>query len=541
MKQASSEMQQRLDPPEAAAFPIRAGLRLAIALSLLLAVTGGVGFLGLLRMSALKVHKSIAIFAERTPWPGSASPAALSVRTLDNGRLSAPERNGVITVGTSRLSPAAASAQNLLFALPPIAAGSSVSGAATASALSLDAPPLAFETLAPAAVESPVTEFEAASIGLRIRTASVAEDEVPAPIVTITDSACADRVTAIPAGGVAQQFLESRLLVRVTDRDGAPRTGLRIELTASSLGAPPSRVAAAETDPFGLAELAVTLDGESAYALRWDCQGATSTAALSVPVQNDGMTADWRPEPSTGSGLLQVETADIRGRASWQADLFCGERWTESRIVEQAAGRGVATVGPIPAAATGQPCLWQASTQPYLPHPLQVGIWVLPAADTADLRTKAIALFDRMAAAAAEPLAAQFGPPSRAALAAADERQLTAATRWLLSWLPRRFEPRPMLADSAERDLSTLRDYKQYWRVRFRLMLGAAVLGLILIWLPRAIAGLLEDRRRFEAYRLSNADDGAPPVTRLRGSIGGLVLAVVLAVLAILAMVWVVS
>ncbi len=113
----------------------------------------------------------------------------------------------------------------------------------------------------------------------------------------------------------------------------------------------------------------------------------------------------------------------------------------------------------------------------------------------------------------------------------------------MLSWLPRRFEQRPLLADSRERDLAAVAAHKQLWRTRFRFALTAAVVGLMLIWLPGSIAGLLADDRTSRIVALDAADGIAsvPRLSRSRLTVPLLLLAALLALAALAALVWIVS
>jgi hypothetical protein len=232
----------------------------------------------------------------------------------------------------------------------------------------------------------------------------------------------------------------------------------------------------------------------------------------------------------------------MRNRATWQGDLFCGGRWTTTIATELVAGLGEVEIR-FPRSAAGQLCLFQASNQPYLLHPQQASTWLLPATDGAQLRTGSLSLFDAMQPSAAGQLAGQLQPPTRALLATADEATMRAGLRWMLAWLPRSFEQRPVLADSRERDLAAVAAHKSLWRTRFRFALVAAVSGLVLIWVPRSIAGLLADDRAARIASLEQLDglETGSRVTRSRTTIVLLLLAVLIGVAAMAALVWVVS
>jgi hypothetical protein len=140
-------------------------------------------------------------------------------------------------------------------------------------------------------------------------------------------------------------------------------------------------------------------------------------------------------------------------------------------------------------------------------------------------------------------LAGQLQQPTRELLATADEATMQAGLRWMLAWLPRSFEQRPVLADSRERDLAAVAAHKSLWRTRFRFALVAAVSGLVLLWVPRSIAGLLADDRAARIASLESLDglETDARLTRSRTTILLLMLAVLLGVAAMAALVWVVS
>jgi hypothetical protein len=140
-------------------------------------------------------------------------------------------------------------------------------------------------------------------------------------------------------------------------------------------------------------------------------------------------------------------------------------------------------------------------------------------------------------------LAGQLQQPTRELLATADEATMQAGLRWMLAWLPRNFEQRPVLADSRERDLAAVAAHKSLWRTRFRFALVAAVSGLVLLWVPRSIAGLLADDRAARIASLESLDglETDARLTRSRTTILLLMLAVLLGVAAMAALVWVVS
>jgi hypothetical protein len=113
----------------------------------------------------------------------------------------------------------------------------------------------------------------------------------------------------------------------------------------------------------------------------------------------------------------------------------------------------------------------------------------------------------------------------------------------MLAWLPRRFEQRPILADSRDRDLAAVAAEKSLWRSRFRFALAASVAGLMLIWLPGSIAGLRADDRtaRTVSLEVSEGSEALPRLTRSRRTIALLLLAALLALAALAALVWIVS
>lgn len=525
----------------AAAFPLRTRLRVAVAASVLLALTGGFAFLGLLRLSGMKVFKSIVIFGESTPWPESNAPLAMAVRTLDNGRVSAPKTSHIVVDG-SPLTPAFTSKENIAFSLPVGLPSGAMQGRAEASALSLDAPPLPFE-IGPMVGSPPaIASMPFDGLGRLIRVAEQPRDEVAAPFVGPAAPACTDLVTVVPAGGVAQQFMETLLLVRLTDAAGVVRSAVEVELLGTRLGAPPSPRAAASTSNFGLVELSVLLDVDTAYLLRWRCSGAEVTAPLQLPLLTDGMIAAWEPSAAKPPEAVRIATAELRDRATWQGDLFCSGLWTATVMTELAAGADQIDL-PLPPGATGHLCLFQASNTPYLPHPQHASTWLLPAQDNTRLREHALELLRGMQRAADGQLALQLGPPTRDLLAASDDATLGAGLRWMLAWLPRRFEQRPMLADSRERDLAAVAADKSLWRSRFRFALAASVAGLMLIWLPGSIAGLLADDRtsRIVSREVAEGPEALAQLTRSHRTISLLLLAALLALAALAALVWVVS
>ena len=534
-------MHDRPSADEAAAFPLRNRLRVAVVASLLLALLGGIAFLGLLRMSATKVFKSVVIFGEAAPWPDAESPLAVAVRTLESGRVAAPDTTRLL-INDNPLTPAFASKESVMFSLPASLPAGRVEGRVEMAALMLDAPPLPF-TMAPAAGRSPeMSADRMEGLGRLVRTASEPRDEAAAPVVGPAAPACADLVTVIPVGGVAQQRLATTLLVRLTDAVGASRTAVEMELLGTRLGAPPSTRATAPTSIFGLAELTAVLDNETAYLLRWRCGGAEVSAPLQLPLLSDGMVASWVPEHDPLPAQLRIATAEMRNHAIWQGDLFCGGRWTATTVAELLAGVGQIEVK-IPRSAAGQLCLFQASNQPYLLHPQQASTWLLPAEDGAQMRAGALALFDAMQQAAGGQLAPQLSTRSRDLLAASDDATLRAGLRWMLSWLPRRFEQRPLLADSRERDLAAASAYRSLWGTRFRITLATAVAGLVMIWVPVSIARLLADDRATRSVSEEVADGVEPGqrLTRSRATIVLLLIAVMLALAALVAMVWVVA
>lgn len=525
----------------AAAFPLRTRLRAAVVASVLLALVGGFAFLGLLRLSGVKVFKSIVIFGEATPWPDAAAPLAVAVRTLESGRISAPTTSELVVNG-SLLTPAVVSKESITFGLPVEARAGPLQGRASASALMLDAPPLPF-AIGPAVGAPPaIASMPFEGLGRLIRVAPQPPDEVAAPFVGPAAPACTDLVTVVPAGGVAQQLMETLLLARLTDAAGAARPAVEMELLGTRLGAPPSLRSAASTSNFGLAELSLILDSDTAYLLRWRCGAAEVTAPLQLPVLADGMTATWRPATAPPPAAVRITTAELRSRATWQSDLFCSGRWTATVMTELAAGADQIDL-PLPPSAAGQLCLFQASNQPYLLHPQQASTWLLPAQNSTSLREGAIELLGAMQRAAGGQLAPQLGPPTRDLLAAADDATLGAGLRWMLAWLPRRFEQRPILADSRVRDLAAVAADKSLWRSRFGFALAASVAGLMLIWLPGSIAGLLADARtsRIVSLELVEGLDAPPRLTRSRLTISLLLLAAMLALAALAALVWVVS
>ena len=526
---------------QAAAFPLRTRLRVAVAASVLLALVGGFAFLGLLRLSGLKVFKSIVIFGESTPWPDANAPLAMAVRTLENGRVSAPKTSQIVVNG-SFLTPAFTSKESIAFSLPVGVPTRPLQGRAEASALSLDAPLLPFE-IGPAVGAPPaIASMPFEGLGRLIRVAPQPADEVAAPSVGPAAPACTDLVTIIPTGGVAQQFMETLLLVRLTDAAGVARTAVEVELLGTRLGALPSPRAAASTSNFGLAELSIVLDGDTAYLLRWRCGGAQVTAPLQLPLLADGMIAAWEPATASPPAAVRIATAELRSSATWQGDIFCSGRWTATVITEFAAGTNQIDL-PLPPSTAGHLCLFQASNQPYLVHPQQASTWLLPAQDSTRLRAGALELLGAMQRAAGGQLAPQLGLPTRDLLAAADDVTLGAGLRWMLAWLPRRFEQRPILADSRDRDLATVAADKSLWRTRFQFALAASVAGLMLIWLPGSIAGLLADDRtsRIVSLEVSEGPEALPRLTRSRLTIALLLLAALLALAALAGLVWVVS
>ena len=534
-------MPQLADGDEAKAFPLRTRLRAAVATSILLSVIGGVAFLGLLRLSSVKVFKSIVVFGEGAPWPDAEAPLAIAVRTLESGRVAAPDKTGLVIRDRS-LEPTFVTKESVAFALPVEVNTGTLQGRADASALMLDTPPLAF-TIGPAAprsAENSAGSFE--GLGRLIRRAPEPRDEVAAPIVGHASPACADLASVIPLGGVAQQRLASTLLVRLTDAAGVARAGVALELLGTRLGAQPSRRAAALTSNFGLAELSAVLDGETAYLLRWRCGEALVTASLQLPLLTDGMAASWPPAIASPALQLRIATNELRDRATWQADVFCGGRWTATSIEQVPAEASQFEVS-LPRSVVGQLCLFQASNQPYLSHPQQASTWLLPAQDGVAWRTGSLELFDAMQLVAQGQLAQQLGPPTRALLAASDDRTLRAGLGWMLSWLPRRFEQRPLLADSRARDLAAASSYKRLWGTRFRIALASAVAGLVMIWVPASIARLLADDRtaRAAADDVTEGVEPSPRLTRSRSTIALLLLAVLLGIAALVALVWVVA
>ena len=534
-------MQRPTGSDEAAAFPLRTRLRAAVACSILLAVVGGFAFLGLLRLSSVKVFKSVVVFGEVAPWPDAESPLAVAVRTLESGRVAAPATTRLLIRGNP-LTPAFASKESVMFSLPTSLPAGQVQGRAEAAALMLEAPPLPF-TIGPAASRSTETAAESLEgLGRLVRIASEPRDEAAAPFVGPAAPACTDLVTVIPVGGVAQQLLATTLLVRLTDPAGVARTAVAIELLGTRLGAPPSPRAVAPTSNFGLAELSAVLDAETSYLLRWRCGEAEVTAPLRLQLLSDGMVASWLPAAAPLPSPLRIATNELRERATWQADLFCAGRWTATSVTELPGGTSQIEAN-IPRSATGQLCLFQASNQPYLLHPQQASTWLLPAEDGAQMRAGALALFRAMQRSAGGQLAAQLRAPTGDALATADEATLRAGLRWMLCWLPRRFEQRPILADSRERDIAAVAAHKSLWRTRFRLALAAAVSGLVLLWIPRSIAGLLADDRtaRIASAELVDDLEPTPRVTRSRSTIALLLLAVLLGLAALAALIWIVA
>jgi hypothetical protein len=534
-------MHDRSNSVEAAAFPLRTRLRVTVVTSVLLALIGGVAFLGLLRMSALKVFKSVVVFGEAAPWPDAEAPLAVAVRTLESGRVAAPTTSRLL-IGDDPLPQAFASKESVVFALPASSRAGPVQGRVEASALMLEAPPLLFK-IGPAAGGPPELAGEAMEgLGRLSRTAEQPRDEAGVPIVGPPLPSCPDLVSLIPVGGVAQQLLATTLLVRLTDAAGVPRTAVAVELLGTRLGAPPTPRAAAPTSSFGLSDLSAVLDNETTYLLRWRCGTAVVTAPVQLPLLTDGMAASWLPSISSPPAPLRIATAEMRNRATWQADLFCGGRWTTTTTAELVAGVGEVEVR-IPRSASGQLCLFQASNQPYLLHPQQASTWLLPATDGAQLRASSLALFDAMQHSASGQLAGQLQQPTRELLATADEATMQAGLRWMLAWLPRSFEQRPVLADTRERDLVAVAAHKSLWRTRFRFALVAAVSGLVLLWVPRSIAGLLADDRAARIASLESLDglETDARLTRSRTTILLLMLAVLLGVAAMAALVWVVS
>ncbi len=534
-------MANRPDADEAAAFPLRTRLRAAVVVSVLLALVGGVAFLGLLRMSGVKVFKSIVVFGEAAPWPDATAPLAVAVRTLESGRVAAPA-TGRLVVSGSLLTAGFATKESMVFNLPVAVHVGPLQGRAEASALMLDAPPLPFVIEPSDDVPEAMAAVALDGLGRLIRTATQPRDEASVPIVGSAAPGCTDLVSIVPIGGVAQQLMATILLVRLTDAAGLPRSSVAMELLGTRLGAAPAPRAAAPTSNFGLAELSVVLDSETAYLLRWRCGGAEVTAPLQLPLLRDGMVAFWLPATAPLPAPLQIATAELRNQATWQGDLFCGGRWTATTVSELSNGVGQIEVN-LPRSVAGQLCLFQASNQPYLLHPQHASTWLLPVEDTAQLRAGALALFGAMQLSAGGQLADQLRAPTRDLLATADDATLRAGLRWMLAWLPRRFEQRPLLTDSRERDLAAVAAHKQLWRTRFRSALTAAVVGLMLIWLPRSIAGLLADDRTSRIVSLDTADGIAsvPRLSRSRLTVPLLLLAALLALGALAALVWVVS
>ena len=541
MKPETSKMSNGTTSDNAAAFPLRTRLRVAVAASVLLALVGGFAFLGLLRLSGMKVFKSIVIFGESTPWPEANAPLAVAVRTLDNGRLSAPKTSQIVVDG-SLLTPTFTSKENTAFSLPVGVPSGPLQGRAEASALSLDAPELAFGVGPAVGAPPTIASMPFEGLGRLIRIAPQPTDEVAAPFVGPADPACKDTVTVVPAGGAAQQLMETLLLVRLTDAAGVARTSVKVELLGTRLGAPPSPRAAASTSNFGLAELSVVLDGDSAYLLRWRCGGVEVTAPLQLPLLADGMIAAWDPAKDSPPAAVRIATSELRSRATWQGDLFCSGRWTATVMTDLAAGADHIDL-PLPRSAAGHLCLFQASNKPYLLHPQQASTWLLPAQDSTGLRDGALELLGAMQRAAGGQLASQLGPQTRDLLAAADDATRAAGLRWMLAWLPRRFEQRPILADSRDRDLAAVAADKSLWRARFRFALAASVAGLMLIWLPSSIAGLRADDRtsRIVSLEVNEGPEALPQLTRSRLTISLLLLAALLALAALAALVWIVS
>jgi hypothetical protein len=541
MNPETSDMSNGTTSEHAAAFPLRTRLRVAVAASVLLALVGGLAFVGLSRLSGMKVFKSIVIFGESEPWPEANVPLALAVRTLDNGRFSAPKTSQLIVSG-SRLTPAFTSHESIAFSLPVGVPSGPLRGSAQASALSLDAPLLPFEVGPAVAAPPAIATMPLKGLGGLIRAASLPTDEVAPPFIGPAAPGCTDLVTVVPSGGVAQQLMQTLLLVRLTDAAGVARTAVEVELLGTRLGAPPSPRAAASTSSFGLAELSVVLDRDTDYLLRWRCGGAEVTAPMQLSLLADGMVAAWEPAPVPPHAAVRIETSELRSRATWQGDLFCSGRWTATVMTEFAAGAHQIEIS-LPPSAAGHLCLFQASNKPYLLHPQQASTWLLPAQDSTRLREGALELFDAMRRAAGGQLASQLGPQTRDLLAAADDATLSAGLRWMLAWLPRRFEQRPILADSRDRDLAAVAAEKSLWRSRFRFALAASVAGLMLIWLPGSIAGLRADDRtaRTVSLEVSEGSEALPRLTRSRRTIALLLLAALLALAALAALVWIVS
>lgn len=519
-------------------FPIRRRLRLAIAASVLLTALGSFGFVGLLRMSALGVHKAVSLFGESTPWPGAPAPAALGVKTLESGRISLPEGSGWVEIEGRRIAPTGETSINLLFSLPPLSSAGSQRGRVGAVSADLESPPLDFERQLDASTGTIPTRVGLEGLGRVVRVAADARDEVEVPSAELGSAACRDLVTLIPEGGVAQQFLPTPLLVRLTDAAGLPRPGVQVALYRTPIGGQPQRQVVAPTDAFGLALLETILDAEAAYALQWSCDAVEVSASLHLPIRADGMLMRWRAEPLGSDGLLRLETSELRTRSVWQADLFCGGLWTATTAAEQRQGASAIQFA-WPAAAAGNLCLAQASAQPYLGQPQHASAWILPATDEATLREQTLSLFDTMAGAASGPLQVQLGGSSRALLQAASGAQQALALRWLLAWIPHRFESRPLLADSAARDLEAMAKHKKVWRLRFRLALAGGALGLVLVWLPLAVGRALADEAT--ARQVALEEEAAAGLTRSRAVIVRLVLFVLLALAALAAMVWVIS
>ena len=534
-------MQRPPRSDEAAAFPLRTRLRAAVACSILLAVVGGFAFLGLLRLSSVKVFKSIVVFGEVAPWPDGEAPLAVAVRTLESGRVAAPATTRLL-ISDNPLTPAFASKECVIFSLPTSLLAGQVQGRAEAAALMLEAPPLPF-TMGPAASRSTETAAESLEgLGRLVRIASEPRDEAAAPFVGPAAPVCSDIVTIIPAGGVAQQLVPTTLLARLTDAAGLPKADVEMELLGTRLGAKPTRRAASPTSRFGLTELSAILDSETVYLLRWRCAGEEVVAPLQLPLLSDGMVASWLPAAVPLLAPLRIATTELRDRATWQGDLFCGGRWTATTLAELPAGTGQIEIA-CPRSVAGQLCLFQASNQPYLLHPQQASTWLLPAEDGAQMRAGALALFDAMQQAAGGQLAPQLSTRTRDLLAASDDATLRAGLRWMLSWLPRRFEQRPLLADSRERDLAAASAYRSLWGTRFRITLATAVAGLVMIWVPVSIARLLADDRATRSVSEEVADGVEPGqrLTRSRATIVLLLIAVMLALAALVAMVWVVA
>lgn len=527
---------ERDDRPER--FPIQRRLRIAIAASVLLTAIGSFGFVGLLRMSALGVHKSVVLFAESTPWPDAPSPAALGVRTLESGRIASPDGSGWVELAGRRLVSRRQTPSNLIFELPPLAASGAEEGRVGVAAKGVESPPLPFFRKADAGGAMLPARVGLDGVGRVVRIAPDARDEVAAPVTEPSTGSCTDIVTLIPEGGVAQQFLETPLLARLTDASGRPRPGVSISLQRTPIGGRPSSEVAGVTDMLGITPLRTLLDAESAYALRWDCDEVSVTAAVQIPIRADGMLLTWTPAPVGADGKLDLSTTELRSRSVWQADLFCGRRWTSTAVAELRQGLGHLQFD-WPATAAGHLCLAQASAQPYLGQPQHASTWILAATDERSLRAGVVSLFDTMSGAAVGPLRAQLTAASRAALLDANGPERGLALRWLLAWVPHRFESRPLLSDSAERDLAAMASHKAIWRNRFRFALALGALGLAVVWLPPSVARALAD----EAAATELALDESSPrsLTRSRAVIVRLVLFVVLALAALTAMVWVIS